>query len=249
LKALGAEAAADDLARGSIVLLTEKPAGLTQMTVHVASRTDGSDVSTVRLPVHVVPLGISFEDLPGAVISAETAARLGVPAGQAQRYLLRLGHPGTDADAARVAAIAAKYPDTWTLTSRPPEIAGSGFRIVLIGGSVLFALSVTGIAVALGEAESRPEQRTLLAIGADRRLRRKITAARAGVIALLGGLLAVPAGLLPVWGLLVTRKAPLVVPVPEVVAAVALLPVLAIAATWLFSRPIPEWQAFRGPTS
>ena len=36
---------------------------------------------------------------------------------------------------------------------------------------------------------------------------------------------------------------------PEVIAAVALLPVLAIAATWLFSRPIPEWQAFRGPTS
>jgi putative ABC transport system permease protein len=249
LKALGAEAAADDLEQGSIVLLTDKPAPLTQMTVHVASRTDGSDVSTVRLPVHVIPLGISFEDLPGAVISAETAARLGVPAGQSQRYILRLGHPVTEADAARVAAIAAKYPDTWTLTSRPPEIAGSGFRIVLIGGSILFALSVTGIAVALGEAESRPEQRTLLAIGADRRLRRKITAARAGVIALLGGLLAVPAGLLPVWGLLVTRNAPLVVPVPEVIAAVALLPVLAIAATWLFSRPIPEWSAFRGPTS
>jgi putative ABC transport system permease protein len=249
LKALGAEAAADALDRGSIVLLTEKPAGLTQMTAHVASSTDGSEVSRLRLPVQVIPLGISFEDLPGAVISAETAARLGVPAGQSQRYVLRLGHPVTEEDAARVAAIAAKYPDTWTLTSRPAEIAGSGFRIVLIAGSILFALSVTGIAVALGEAESRSEQRTLLAIGADRRLRRKITAARAGVIALLGGVLAVPAGLLPVWGLLVTRKAPLVVPVPEIIAAVALLPVLAIAATWLFSRPIPDWSAFRGSTS
>ncbi len=249
LKALGAEAAAADLDRGSIVLLTDKPASLTQMTLHVASTSDGSEVSRLRLPVHVISLGISFEDLPGAVISADTAARLGVPAGQSQRYVLRLGHPVTEADAARVAAIAAKYPDTWTLTARPADIAGSGFRIVLIAGSILFALSVTGIAVALGEAESRPEQRTLLAIGADRRLRRRITAARAGVIALLGGLLAVPAGLLPVWGLLVTRKAPLVVPLPEVIAAVALLPVLAIAATWLVSRPIPEWEAFRGPTS
>ena len=249
LKALGAEAAVDDFEHGSIVLLTEKPARLTQATVHVASTTDGTDVSKVSLPVHVVQLAISFEDLPGAVISAETAARLGVPAGRSQRYVFRLGHPVTEGEAARVAAIAAKYPDTWTLTSRPPEIAGSGFRIVLIAGSILFALSVTGIAVALGEAESRPEQRTLLAIGADRRLRRRITAARAGVIALLGGVLAVPAGLLPVWGLLVTRKSPLVVPVPEVIAAVALLPVLAIAATWLFSRPIPDWSAFRGPTS
>jgi putative ABC transport system permease protein len=249
LKALGAEAAVDDFERGAVVVLTDKTAPLTQVTVHVASTSDGSEVSKIRLPVHVIPLGMSFEDLPGAVISAETAARLGVPAGQSQRYILRLGHPVTEEDAARAAAIAAKYPDTWTLTSRPAEIAGSGFRILLIAGSILFALSVTGIAVALGEAESRPEQRTLLAIGADRRVRRRITAARAGVIALLGGVLAVPAGLLPVWGLLLTRKAPLVVPVPEVVAAVALLPVLAIAATWLFSRPIPDWHAFRGPTS
>jgi putative ABC transport system permease protein len=249
LRALGAEAATDALARGSIVLLTDQPASLTQMTAHVASSIDGSEVSTLTLPVQVIALGISFEDLPGAVISPETAARLGVPVGQSQRYILRLGHAATAEDASRAAAIAAKYPDTWTLTARPAEIAGSGFRIVLIAGSIVFALSVTGIAVALGEAESRPDQRTLLAIGADRRLRRKITAARAGVIALLSGLLAVPAGLLPVWGLLVARKAPLVVPVPEVIAAVALLPVLAIAATWLFSRPIPEWQAFRGPTS
>ena len=249
LKALGAEVAVDDFEHGSVVLLTDRPASLTHATVHVASTTDGTDVSKLRLPIHVVALGISFEDLPGAVISAETAARLGVPAGQSKRYILRLSHPVTEAEAARVAAIAAKYPDTWTLTARPGNIAGSGFRIVLLAGSILFALSVTGIAVALGEAESRPEQRTLLAIGADRRLRRRIAAARAGVIALLGGVLAVPAGLLPVWGLLVTRKAPLVVPVPEVIAAVALLPVLAIAATWLFSRPIPDWHAFRGPTS
>ena len=68
----------------------------------------------------------------------------------------------------------------------------------------------------------------LLAIGADRRLRRRITAARAGVIALLGGILAAP---LPVWGSRDAQGAA-VVPVPEVIAAVALLPVLAIASTW-----------------
>lgn len=118
-----------------------------------------------------------------------------------------------------------------------------------VSASLLFALTVTGIAVALGEAESRPEQQTLLAVGADPRLRRRITAARAGIIALLGGLLAVPAGLLPVWGLLLSRRSPLVVPTLEVVAVVALLPVLAIAATWLLSRPIPDWSAFRGRAS
>jgi putative ABC transport system permease protein len=81
---------------------------------------------------------------------------------------------------------------------QPPDLAGGAFRWVLIGVSLLFALTVTGIAVALGEAESRSDQRTLLAVGADPRVRRRITAARAGIIALLGGVLAVPAGLLAV---------------------------------------------------
>ena len=62
---------------------------------------------------------------------------------------------------------------------------------------------------------------------------------------LLAGALAVPAGLLPIWGLLSSRGAPLVVPLPEVVAALAVLPLLAMAGTLLFSRPIPDWSAFR----
>jgi len=36
-----------------------------------------------------------------------------------------------------------------------------------------------------------------------------------------------------------------VVPLPEVVAALAVLPLLAMAGTLLFSRPIPDWSAFR----
>ena len=73
---------------------------------------------------------------------------------------------------------------------------------------LLFAVSVTGIAIALGEAVPRPEQRSLLALGADPRLRRRIAAARAAVIALLAGVLAVPAGLLPIWGIFVSRGSP-----------------------------------------
>jgi hypothetical protein len=57
--------------------------------------------------------------------------------------------------------------------------------------------------------------------------------------------LAVPAGLLPVWGLLASRGLPLVVPIPEVAGAVVLLPILAILGAWLLGRPIPEWAAFR----
>jgi putative ABC transport system permease protein len=243
LQALGAGEAEADFNAGKVIVLTLKPAALTSVTIHITNTADNSTTSHL-VPARIVVLGTS-SDLPGAIIPAGLATKLGVPTGHANRYVLRLGHPVTDAEVTQAGAIAGQFPDTFADTGRVPDTAGSGFRIVLILGSLLFALSVTGIAVALGEAESRPEQRTLLAVGADPRLRRRITAARAGIIALMGGLLAVPAGLLPVWGLLASRKAALVVPGPEVAVVVLLLPVLAVAATWLLSRPIPDWSAFR----
>ncbi len=84
-----------------------------------------------------------------------------------------------------------------------------------------------------------------MAIGADPRLRRKVVAARAGVIASLAALLAVPAGLLPVWGLLASRGEPLFFPLPEVLGIVVALPLTAIAGALLLSRPIPPWSALR----
>ncbi|HEX7400424.1 MAG TPA: FtsX-like permease family protein, partial [Candidatus Limnocylindrales bacterium] len=244
LKALGAESAASDMVDGAVVLLAEKPTDESRVTVHVMDN-QGAEVDSVTLPARVVVTGIGAGDLPGAVLSATTATRLGVSAGLSDRYVIRLGHPVTDADLARAATIAAQYPDTYADASRGPSRPGEAFRMAMLVASLLFALSVTGLAVALGEAESRPEQRTLLALGADPRLRRRIAAARAGVIAVLAGALAVPAGLLPIWGLLSSRGAPLVVPLPEVVAALAVLPLLAMAGTLLFSRPIPDWSAFR----
>ena len=38
---------------------------------------------------------------------------------------------------------------------------------------------------------------------------------------------------------------PFVVPVPEILAAVVLLPLVAVVCAWLLSRPIPDWNAFR----
>ena len=244
LRALGAETAAADLAAGSVILLSDKAAPVTQATAHVLNA-DGTDADRLVLPARVVALGVAASDLPGAVVSAETARILGATPGTSFRYIIRLPRIVTDEDLATAAGIAGKHPDTTVTASRPPVGADAAFRLAMIVASLLFALTVTAVAVALGEAESRPEQRTLLAIGADPGLRRRIAASRAGVIALLGGLLAVPAGLLPVWGLLASRGAPFVVPVPEVVGAIALLPILAIAGTWLLSRPIPDWSAFR----
>lgn len=252
VRALGVEAATADLAAGKAVLLAEKDASITTATLHIVRDSDGSEVRRVALPARVLATGLLSDELPGALISPATAESLALRAGEgwrADHFVVRLAHPVTDGDLGRAASIAAAYPDTAVYASRPPELAGTTFHAAMIAASVVFALSVSAIAVALGEAESRPDQRTLLAIGADPRVRRQISAARAGAIALLGGALAVPAGLMPVWGLLASRQEPLVVPWPEIVAALAVLPLLAVVGTWLLSRPIPAWDAFRAPAS
>jgi hypothetical protein len=244
VRALGGESALAAFEGGSVVLFSSQPSELSEATIHIEA--PGGAPSRAALVPAVVVQRVTTGSLPGAVVPASVAGRLAITAGaNEQNYIIRLAHPATDEELATAAGIAAAYADTWITTARPPDLAGGAFRWVLIGLSLLFALSVTGIAVALGEAESRSDQRTLLTIGADPRVRRRITAARAGVIALLGGVLAVPAGLLPVWGLLASRGSPLVVPVPEVIGAVAVLPLLAIGAAWILGRPIPEWAAFR----
>jgi putative ABC transport system permease protein len=127
----------------------------------------------------------------------------------------------------------------------PPTDPNALAGLIAVLVAVLVALTITAIAVALGETEARADQRTLLAIGADPRLRRRIVAARAGVIALLAAVLAVPAGLLPAWGLYAGRGQPLVIPLPEIVVVLVALPLVAIAGALLLSRPMPVWSAFR----
>lgn len=249
VKALGVEQAAPDLAAGRIVFLVQEGSPITHATVQLLSMTDGSVVKSIDIPASLLVTGLQMDDMPSAILSPASAAGLGLRAADQpgpDRFVIRLDHPVTDADLAKAAEIAAAYPETTAFAARPPDQGEALFHIALIAASIVFALSVTAVAVALGESESRPDQKTLLAIGADPRVRRRIAAARAGVIAITGGLLAVPAGLLPVWGLLLSRQAPLVVPVAEIAVALAVLPLVATLGTWLLSRPIPDWSAFRG---
>jgi len=244
LRALGAESAAPALARGEIVLLLGEARDLTEATIVIHDE-DGEVVDEATLPVTVVTTGLVFSCVTEAVMSPATAERLGLSAAPLSQYVIRLSRPVIAADVALVAGFAAQQPATFADAALGPLAPDLLFRMVLITVSLLFALSITGIAVALGEAESRPDQRTLLAIGADPGMRRRIAAARAGVLGLMAGLLAVPAGLLPAWGLIGNSDAPFVVPIPEVVAAVIILPLAGIVGALLLSRRIPAWSALR----
>jgi hypothetical protein len=210
-------------------------------------RENPDSVRRIPMPATVISTGIASGALPGALIPRAIANDLGLEEFDGEAFVVRLDHTVTQADVDAAALSAAAVPDTFAdgSGSLGPQRPDESFRVLMVALALLFAVSVTGVALALGEAESRPEQRSLLALGADPRLRRRIVASRAAVLALLAGLLAVPAGIIPAWGLLVSLRMPFVVPAPEVVAAIAILPAVAVLGAWLLSRPIPDWSAFR----
>jgi putative ABC transport system permease protein len=246
LTALGAEAGLSTLEAGGVVLVLPERRAVAEATIVVRDTSTNKEVVALTLPTSVIASGLIYQSpLADAVVSPSTAERLGLRPGATSTYVIRLPRPVAEADIAAAAAFAAQQPNTRADASIGPLRPDLTLRFVLVIFSLLFALSVTGIAVALGEAESRPDQRTLLAIGADPGIRRRIAAARAGVLGLMAGLLAVPAGLLPAWGLLGSGGTPLVVPIPEVVAAVVILPLAGIAGALLLSRTIPAWAALR----
>jgi putative ABC transport system permease protein len=249
----GIESAADDLRDGRAVVLTTREMTATRMEILIYRDPTSTEVSErYSLPVRVIQMPVASGILPNAFLPDATIRELGLreteddgPYGTAP-YVVRYDHTVMDADLEHAQEVASRFPETYADTFSAPVEPGEEFRILTIALVLLFALSVTGIAIALGEAESRPEQRSLLAIGADPRLRRRIAGWRAAVLALLAGVLAVPAGLLPVWGIFASHGSTLGVPTLEIVGAVLALPVLAVASSWLLSRPIPDWNALRG---
>ncbi len=245
LRALGAHAAAADLEGGAIVLLGMRPGDPVRGVAVVEDVATGRRLAATELPLATVATGVDTQHITGAVIAVATAERLGIAAGEVSTYVVRLPAAVTEDGLSRAAAIAAAYENTFAEAAIRPTAGNVMFRLGLSIASLLFALTVTGFAVALGEAEWRRDQRTLLAVGADPGIRRRIAAMRAGVVALLAGALAVPAGLLPAWGLLGSRDAPLVVPIPEVLAAVVILPVAGVVGALLLSPRIPPWSALR----
>ncbi|MFN8520697.1 MAG: hypothetical protein U0667_15180 [Chloroflexota bacterium] len=251
LVARHAEAGLDAFRAGTTVVFSSGQDAVTGTTASL-SRIDYDEFGRPsRTDLGVVPVVVrpAAEEWSSAIMPTAVAASLGLELDPAQQqFLVRLDHDVTPADVERAAAVAvAADPNAYVSSPLPPPDPTLAFRVLLLGAAILAALTVTGIAVALGETEARPDQRTLLALGAARGLRRRITASRALVVAALAGVLAVPAGLLPVWGVLTSLDWPIVVPIPEVLGALVVLPLAAVAGGLLLGRPLPEWAARRDP--
>ncbi len=109
--------------------------------------------------------------------------------------------------------------------------------LALVVGAAIITLGSAGIATGLAQADARADHATLAAVGAAPRLRRRLAAAQALSISVLGTVLGVAAGFVPGAALLgALPTIDLVVPVWQLVEVLVLVPLLAAGAAWLLTR-------------
>ncbi|MCP3918483.1 MAG: FtsX-like permease family protein [bacterium] len=175
---------------------------------------------------------------PRMVVAPRDGLEAGPPPGsELVPWVVRLEAPVTPAVLERARVLAAGVPGTTVdadLLHRSPT---RGFyRVVLL---VCFAtgLVVLVVATALSSVESASEARILATVGATPALLRGHLAARTGYLALLGCVLAIPAGMIPAAGLILMAPVPLALTVPwtEVLITVVGLPATAYGGAWLLA--------------
>jgi hypothetical protein len=162
-------------------------------------------------------------------------------------WVVRLAGAVTDADLEHARSAAARWPGTLVDAARLQRRPDRRFHTVVMLLCLVTGLVVIGAVTALGAVESDADARVLHAVGAAPSMLRAHAAARACWLALLGCLLALPAGLIPAAGLLALVNPGVELglhpPWPELLLVLASLPTLAYAGTWCWA---PSLRVARG---
>ncbi|MFN2640625.1 MAG: FtsX-like permease family protein [Actinomycetota bacterium] len=260
LRALHAQDGIHALESGKIVGIGpgSVEAGVVRLPLPPTAAFSSSDGE--RIEVSAVAAGATSygnrEQLPGYVISKDAARRLGlVPGGSGPvspsfQTLVAALRPLTKDQIRDVKEIAAAYPGMFvqTLADFLPQFRTA--RAAATGAAALIALGIVAITVALVSSESRRDHAIMVAVGAPPRVRRRIAAARAGLIALLASVIAVPAGFLSIAVIQFSRADlmvrstcaqcsthfPIVIPVAAISIVLLAVPLLASGWGWLASR-------------
>lgn len=235
LRVLGAEAGAEAFRAGRLLVLDASgDPGALSFTTWVGGR-------AVEMPALTRVSLDQTVDAPRYLVNETRLATLGLEAGlpigkSLPPYLVRMGAPIDRTVLARAQAIASgrvgTVVDAAVLRFRP---VGAFYRVVLVI-CIATGLVVVMIATALSAAESLQDERVLHTVGASPRVMRGHRAARAGYLALLGCVLAVPAGMIPAVALFEAANLPLefVMPWREVLLTIIGLPTVAYTGAWLF---------------
>ncbi|CUU53590.1 putative ABC transport system permease protein [Parafrankia irregularis] len=220
-------------------------------TVHIAVTVDGdnADGGTLReivVPATRVPTSAPSSDLTfgGLLLSPAAARDLGLRSGPAQIVAATDRMP-TETEVERLNAAAEDLGLSSPVVERGYASEFGIGLLALAAGAGLITLSATVITVGLAAADGRADLATLASIGASPGLRRRLAASQAGVVAGLGTVLGGIAGFLPgAATVLMMRQGEgvvgppwrLVIPWETLLIVTVAVPLLAVAAGWLFTR-------------
>jgi putative ABC transport system permease protein len=175
---------------------------------------------------------------PASFITLDGLRRLGleqVPSG----WMVESSRPLTGQQVADARALAAD--NGLTVETRRESTSLATTKAIAIAAGALLALAILAMTVGLIRGESAGDLRTLTATGATSRIRRTLTAATAGALALLGALLGVAGAYL---ALAATYSDDLGylgrIPVLPLAVMVVGVPLTAAAAGWLLAGRQPS---------
>ncbi|MEH0840842.1 FtsX-like permease family protein [Micromonospora sp. CPCC 205711] len=148
--------------------------------------------TTVTVPGHVLRGGLTADRL---VLSPAAAARLGLVADQVGYVVDTAVAPGPVQRTRLAATLRPLAPLMVEVGPDGPDGDQRPLLLLLAIGSGLITLGAAGVATGLAAAEGRRDLSTLAAVGASPRLRRMLSLCQSGVIAVLGSVLGIVAGL------------------------------------------------------
>ncbi|WKU04703.1 FtsX-like permease family protein [Micromonospora sp. HUAS LYJ1] len=200
--------------------------------------------TTVTLPGHLLRDGLPVDRL---VLSPAAAARVGLrtePVG----FAVDTGSAPTTAQLDRVVtALRPLLPVSVEIERVPPRSEQRSVLLLLAAGSGVITLGAAGVATGLAAAEGRRDLSTLAAVGASPRVRRVLSLCQAGVIAVVGSVLGIAAGLGSALIILTSMNRqyaqtwPVQTPYPVVVpwqtlGVLVVVPLVAMLGAGLFTR-------------
>ena len=154
-------------------------------------------------------------------------------------WLIESSRPITDAQLTTAQQMAAT--SGVTVERRDPQTGLSTLRSAATGGGIAAALAILAMTVGLIRAQTSGDVRTLTAVGASSRTRRGITAATAGILAILGVIIgttiayaAIIAGYTPDTDRLTN------VPIAQLVTVAVGFPLVAAIGGWLLAGHQPR---------
>ncbi|GIH63558.1 FtsX-like permease family protein [Microbispora siamensis] len=184
------------LHEGKAVVLNPAVIRQGQVRLDLAAGPGPDDSQSLTLPA--VGVRATGEGWARAVIAPEVAAKNGYGTVITMLVVDPADFRVPRATADRIAAAVERISGKATVRLEVPVAPGNTMLLVVLGiAAAVLVLGMTFVATMLAAAESRPDLETMSAVGAAPRVKRAVVAGQALVIALLGSVTGVLAGLAP----------------------------------------------------